>query len=91
MQQHSSLPIHHKASPGVKTRLLENEAGNPLTPGNVPWGARDLSREIGKSGKIDTQHGGIIGKLRTGKLHTITAIAGKFYYYIGKSFLFTGH
>jgi hypothetical protein len=67
-------------SPGVKTGLLEKRSWNPLTPGRVPCGAR-----------ISAGHGGIIGKLRTGELHAITTVTGKFYYYIGKSFLFTGH
>jgi hypothetical protein len=76
---------------GSKDRVAGKPKLESTNTGQCSLRGPDLCREIRESGKIDTEHGGIIGKLRTGKLHTITAIAGKFYYYVGKSFLFSGH
>jgi hypothetical protein len=42
----------------------------------------DLSRKIGESGQVNTQHRRIIRKLLTRQLHTIAAIAGKLDNYI---------
>jgi hypothetical protein len=38
----------------------------------------DFSWKIRESGQVDTQHGCVIGKLASRKLHAIAGIAGEF-------------